>query len=60
MTQQVTLEELLGQLKRIPAEWLDDDGRMVLESIPQVVDRIDNLTLDRDLIKTILIENPYA
>ena len=60
MTQQVTLEEILGQLKRIPADWLDDDGRKVLESIPHVVDKINDLTLDRDLIKTILDDDPYA
>jgi hypothetical protein len=60
MTQQVTLEELLGQLKRISAEWLDDDGRKVLESIPRVVDRLDSLTIDKDLIKAILVEDPYA
>lgn len=60
MTQQVTLEEILGQLKRIPAEWLDDDGRKVLESIPHVVDKINDLTLDRDLITTILNDDPYA
>ena len=39
MTQQVTLEEF-GQLKRIPADWLDDDGRKVLEFIPHVIERI--------------------
>ncbi|MDD1722641.1 MAG: hypothetical protein LUQ15_04035 [Methanothrix sp.] len=60
MTQQVTLEGLLEQLKRIPAEWLDDDGRKVLETIPQVLDRLDDLILSEDLAKTILIENPYA
>lgn len=60
MTGQVTLEELLGQLKRIPAKWLDDDGRKVLESITHVVERIDDLALDQDLIKTILVEDPYA
>ena len=60
MTQRVTLEELIGQLKRIPAEWLDDDGRKVLESISRVVERIDDLTLDQDLIKTILIDDPYS
>jgi hypothetical protein len=60
MTQQVKLEELLGQLKRIHAEWLDDDGKKVLESIPRVVDRLDSLTIDKDLIKAILIEDPYA
>lgn len=60
MTGQVTIEELLGQLKRIPAKWLDDDGRKVLESITNVVDRIGDLTLDPDLIKTILVEDPYA
>jgi len=46
MTGQVTLEELLGQLKRIPAKWLDDDGRKVLGSITLVVERIDDLALD--------------
>jgi len=60
MTQQVTLEGLLEQLKRIPADWLDDDGRKVLETIPQVLDRLDDLILSEDLAKTILIENPYA
>lgn len=60
MTQQVTLEELLGQLKRIPAEWLDDDSRKVLESIQQVVDKIGDRTIDQSFIETILIENPYA
>ncbi|MFB3764586.1 MAG: hypothetical protein ACE14P_04990 [Methanotrichaceae archaeon] len=60
MTQQVSLEELLRQLKRIPAEWLDEDGRKVLESIPQVIGRIDNLVLDQNLIGTMLIENQYA
>lgn len=60
MTGQVTLEELLGQLKRIPAKWLDDDGRKVLESITSVVERIDDSTLDQDLIKTILLEDSYA
>ena len=46
MTGHVTLEELVGQLKHIPAKWLDDNGRKVLESITSVVERIDDLTLD--------------
>lgn len=49
MTQQVTLEELLGQLKRIPAEWLDDDSRKVLESIQQVVDQMGNIAEETSL-----------
>ena len=60
MNPQVTLEELLGQLKRIPAEWLDTDGHKVLESISIVVERINDLTIDQDLIKIILSEDPYA
>jgi len=48
MNPQVTLEELLGQLKRIPAEWLDTDGHKVLESISIVVERINDLTIDQD------------
>jgi len=60
MTRQVTLEDLLGQLKRIPAEWLDDEGRKVLESIPHVIDKIDDSTLDQQLIKSILVDDRYA
>ena len=47
MNTQVTLEELLGQLKRIPAEWLDTDGHKVLESISIVVERINDMTIDQ-------------
>lgn len=60
MTQQVTLDGLLEQLKRIPAEWLDDDGKRVLEAIPHVLDRLNDPILDENLIEIILKENPYS
>lgn len=60
MTRKVTLEELIGQLKRIPAKWMDDDSKRVLGSITKVVERMDGLPLDQSLIKTILIEDPYS
>jgi len=60
MTEQVTVEKLLEQLKRIPAEWLDEDGQRVHEAIPMVLDRLDDLELSGDLIRTMLMEDPYS
>jgi hypothetical protein len=58
--QQITLEELLGQLSRIQAEWLDEDGEKVLAAIPSVIDRIGTSPVDRPIIEDILRREPYA
>jgi len=56
----LTLEELLEQIERIPAEWLNTVGREVVEAIPQVIERIGDRPLDRGLIESLLREEPYA
>lgn len=60
MTQRITLDELLGLLNRIQAEWLDEDGKKVLEEIPRVIDKIGNTSVNRNLIESILNSEPYA
>lgn len=60
MTQQITLEELLGQLSRIQAEWLDDDGNKVLAAITNVIARIGKFSVDQKVIEDILRHEPYA
>ncbi len=60
MTQQTSLEIILGQLRRIPADWLDDDGRKVLETIPKVVKRVENAPLSQELVSSILNDEYYS
>jgi uncharacterized membrane protein len=60
MTQRITLDELLGLLSRIQAEWLDEDGKKVLEEISRVIDKIGNASVNRTLIESILNSEPYA
>lgn len=60
MPSQITLEELLEQIERIPSEWLDDVGRDVVKAIPQVIDRIDRSTVDQPLLSTLLKQEAYA
>ena len=59
-TQQMTLKELLEQLSRIQAEWLDEDGKKVLAAIPSVIDKIGTSPVDRLIIEDILGQEPYA
>jgi hypothetical protein len=59
-TQQITLEDLLGQLSRIQVEWLDEDGKEVLAAIPRVVGRIGTSTVDRPIIEDLLRGEPYS
>ena len=56
----LTLEELLEQIERIPAEWLNAVGQRVVEAIRRVVERIGHRTVDRALVEELLREEPYA
>jgi len=60
MTQRITLDELLGLLSRIQAEWLDEDGKKVLEGISRVIDEIGDGPVNRSLVENILSSEPYA
>ena len=56
----LTLEELLKQIERIPAEWLNEVGQQVVEAIPRVIGRIGKRSPDRALVEELLREEPYA
>ena len=56
----LTLEELLEQIERIPAGWVNAVGRRVVEAIPRVIEHIGDRPLDRGLIEDLLREEPYA
>lgn len=61
MLRQVTFEELIEQIERIPAEWLDEVAQEVIDTIPLAVERIErenNLT--QSLIEELLQHEPYA
>ncbi|HEX28688.1 TPA: hypothetical protein ENG04_01235 [Candidatus Poribacteria bacterium] len=60
MSDQITLEELLEQIERIPAEWLNDIGRKVIDAIPKIIGRINRSPLDQSTITTLLEEETYA
>ena len=56
----LTLEELLKQIERIPAEWLNAVGRDVLKAIPRVIAKIGDRSVDRTFVEELLREEPYA
>ena len=56
----LTLEELLEQIERIPAEWVNAVGRRVVEAIPRVIEHIGDRPLDQGLIEGLLREESYA
>jgi len=56
----ITLKELLEQIERIPAEWLDTVGQRVVKAISRIIERIGDQPLDRALLEKLLLEEPYA
>ena len=57
MSDQITLEELLEQIERIPAERLNDIGRKVIDAIPKIIGRINRSPLDQSTITTLLADS---
>lgn len=61
MQRQVTFEELVEQIERIPAEWLDEVAQEVIDAISFAVERIEqeeNLT--QSTIEEFLQHERYA
>jgi hypothetical protein len=56
----LTLEELLDQIERIPAEWVNAVGRRVIEAIPWVIAHIGHRPLNPSVVEKLLREEPYA
>jgi hypothetical protein len=60
MPQQITFEELVEQIERIPAEWLDDVAQQVIDTISLVVERIEESELGQSIIENLLRREEYA
>ncbi len=61
MPRQITFEELIEQIERVPAEWLDDVAQEVIDTISLVVDQIDQSSeLTQSMIEGILQQEEYA
>lgn len=61
MRRQVTFEELIEQIERIPAEWLDEVAQEVIDTIPLAVERIEQeKNLTQSLIEELLQHEQYA
>jgi hypothetical protein len=61
MQRKVTFEELIEQLERIPAEWLDDVAQEVIETISLTVERIQQeSTLTQLIVEDLLQHERYA
>lgn len=62
MQQSVTFVELIDQIERVPAEWLDKVGREVIDTISVVVQQLEDTPreLERSTIENLLGNERYA
>ena len=61
MHRKVTFEELIEQLERIPAEWLDDVAQEVIDTISLTVERVEKeKALTQLLVEEFLQQEQYA
>jgi hypothetical protein len=61
MPPRITLEELIEQIERIPAEWLDDVAEKVTDTISVVVEEIEHTSeLRQSTIVTLLQRDEYT